>query len=264
MTRTHLPLGVALGSIGLPAREWLELARQLAALPIDRLWVWDHLLGRGDRATPVLESLALVSAALTANPELRVGTLVLDVTKRHPAVAAKAAATIAALAPGRFTLGLGAGGDAAEHEALEIPFGATEARIVALGDAIRVARELMEGDVAPRPAPRVEIVIAGDHPASIDLAARAADGWVAPVASFKDGRRALRAAAQRAGRPAAMPRAYVVQELSRSSTIAATPFGQNPVGWLAEWAGHGADVAIVTLRSAADVAELAELLAALR
>ena len=48
MARAHLPLGVALGSVGLPAGEWLRLARQLGDLEIDRLWIWDHLIGRAE------------------------------------------------------------------------------------------------------------------------------------------------------------------------------------------------------------------------
>ena len=115
--RRHLPVSVALGSVGLTAPDWLVLAGTLAELPIERVWVWDHLLGRGDPATPVLEALTLAAAALATYPTLNVGTLVLDVTKRHPALVAKSVATISSIAPGRFMLGLGAGGDAAEHAA---------------------------------------------------------------------------------------------------------------------------------------------------
>ena len=108
-------IGIALGTVGLDAREWLQRADQIAQLPIDRLWIWDHLIGRGATPRPALEALALAAAALARCETLRVGTLVLDVTKRHHAVVASWAATVASYAPGRLLLGFGAGGDAAGH-----------------------------------------------------------------------------------------------------------------------------------------------------
>ena len=133
MTRTSpIPVGVALGTIGLEGDAWLRAAALLATAPIDRLWIWDHLMGRGAPERPVLEATTLAAAALALSPNLHVGTLVLDVTKRHPALTAKIAATLDAIAPGRFTLGIGAGGDAAEHDALGMPYGEVGERIAAL------------------------------------------------------------------------------------------------------------------------------------
>ncbi len=124
MTRTTpLTVGVALGTIGLEGDAWLRAASRLAVGPIDRLWIWDHLMGRGAPERSVLEATTLAAAALALSPNLHVGTLVLDVTKRHPALTAKIAATLDAIAPGRFTLGIGAGGDAAEHDALGMAYG---------------------------------------------------------------------------------------------------------------------------------------------
>ena len=68
-------------------------------------------MGRGAPERPVLEALTLASAALAQHPTLCVGTLVLDVTKRHPALVAKSVATITSFAPGRLLIGLGAGGN---------------------------------------------------------------------------------------------------------------------------------------------------------
>ena len=112
--------------------------------------------------------------------------------------------------------------------------------------------------------PPIEIVVAGDRPDSIDLAARLADGWVAPTETFESGLAVLRASALRAGRRAGLPRTYVVQELRRDRPLDATPFGADPAGWLDAWASRGADSAIVTVRRAADVTALAACLAALR
>lgn len=260
--RRHLPVSVALGSVGLTAPDWLVLAGTLAELPIERVWVWDHLLGRGDPATPVLEALTLAAAALATYPTLNVGTLVLDVTKRHPALVAKSVATIASIAPGRFMLGLGAGGDAAEHAALKIPFGPVDARIAILADTVAACRSMLEGDASPRPNPPVPILVAGDHPASIALAARSADAWVAPVATFDAGVAAVRERAAQAQRRT--PHCYVLQELKRSESLAASPFGLDPAGYLANLRERGADAAIVTLRSRADLTDFAALMEHLR
>jgi alkanesulfonate monooxygenase SsuD/methylene tetrahydromethanopterin reductase-like flavin-dependent oxidoreductase (luciferase family) len=143
-------LGVALGTIGLSASEWFDCAGELAQLPIERVWIWDHLMGRGAAERPVLEALSLAAAALARYESLAVGTLVLDVTKRHPALAAKSIATIASLAEGRLAVGLGAGGDAAEHQALGMEFGAAEERLTLMEETIGIFRALLEGDPAQR------------------------------------------------------------------------------------------------------------------
>ena len=142
MTRTSpIPVGVALGTIGLEGDEWLRAAALLATAPIDRLWIWDHLMGRGAPERPVLEATTLAAAALTLNSNLRVGTLVLDVTKRHPALTAKIAATLDAIAPGRFTLGIGAGGRTYVFES-----DATRTRVRTAGDGyISLGGELGSG-----------------------------------------------------------------------------------------------------------------------
>ena len=62
----------------------------------------------------VVEPSRLGAAAVRLDASRAVGTLVLDVTKRHAALAAKSSATIASLAEGRLAIGIGAGGDAAE------------------------------------------------------------------------------------------------------------------------------------------------------
>lgn len=278
MTKSGPRIGVALGTIGLSANEWLECAGELAKLPIERVWIWDHLMGRGAPDRPVLEALTLASAAVTRHPTLSVGTLVLDVTKRHPALAAKSIATIATLAEGRIAVGIGAGGDAAEHEALGIDFGRVEERLELLEESVEIFRAMLEGDPthritriqqgsapalneaasAPRPSHRVPLYVAGDHERSIHLAARAGDGWIAPVASFARGIRRFRDASERAGRSGLI--AFVLQELGRGESLDGTPFGLDPQGWLAAQGEAGADSVVITVRDRSDVAQLSAMI----
>ena len=282
MTQTApLPIGVALGTIGLEGDAWLRAAALLAAGPIDRLWIWDHLMGRGAPERPVLEGTTLAAAALAQNPNLHVGTLVLDVTKRHPALTAKIAATLDAIAPGRFTLGIGAGGDAAEHDALGMPYGEVGERIAALSEQVAVARAMLSGDPsermtlttpgslngaasAPRPGARLRLLIAGDHPSSIGLAASFADEWVAPAASFTAGLTQLRERERATGRAKPLVRTHLLHQLSASERLIDSPFGRDPEGVLEEAHAAGADGLIVTVRTERDAEEALQLLAKLR
>ena len=282
MTQTApLPIGVALGTIGLEGDAWLRAAALLATAPIDRLWIWDHLMGRGAPERPVLEGTSLAAAALAQNPNLHVGTLVLDVTKRHPALTAKIAATLDAIAPGRFTLGIGAGGDAAEHDALGMPYGEVGERIAALSEQVAVARAMLSGDPserltlttpaslngaasAPRPGARLRLLIAGDHPSSIGLAASFADEWVAPAATFAAGLAQLRERERATGRAKPLVRTHLLHQLSASERLIDSPFGRDPQGVLAEARAAGADGLIVTVRTERDAEEALQLLAKLR
>ena len=282
MTRTTpLPVGVALGTIGLEGDAWLRVASRLATGPIDRLWIWDHLMGRGAPDRPVLEATSLAAAALAQNPNLHIGTLVLDVTKRHPALTAKIAATLDAIAPGRFTLGIGAGGDATEHDALGMPYGEVGERIAALTELVAVARAMLSGDPseritlsapgslngaasAPRPGARLRLLIAGDHPSSISLAASFADEWVAPAASFAAGLAQLRERERATGRAKPLVRTHLLHQLSASERLIDSPFGRDPQGVLAEAHAAGADGLIVTVRTERDAEEALQLLAKLR
>jgi len=282
VTRTSpIPVGVALGTIGLDGDAWLRAAALLAAGPIDRLWIWDHLMGRGAPERPVLEGTSLAAAVLAQNPNLHVGTLVLDVTKRHPALTAKIAATLDAIAPGRFTLGIGAGGDAAEHDALGMPYGEVGERIAALSEQVAVARAMLVGDSserltlttpgslngaasAPRPGARLRLLIAGDHPSSISLAASFADEWVAPAASFAVGLAQLRERERATGRAKPLVRTHLLHQLSVSERLIDSPFGRDPEGVLAEAHAAGADGLIVTVRTERDAEEALQLLAKLR
>jgi alkanesulfonate monooxygenase SsuD/methylene tetrahydromethanopterin reductase-like flavin-dependent oxidoreductase (luciferase family) len=235
-------------------------------------------MGRGAAERPVLEALSLAAAALARYESLAVGTLVLDVTKRHPALAAKSIATIASLAEGRLAVGLGAGGDAAEHQALGMEFGAAEERLTLMEETIGIFRAMLEGDPAqrvtrraeggapslleaasaPRPAHQVPLYVAGDHERSIDLAARAGDGWIAPAASFAQGVTRFRGASERAGRTGLV--AFALQELGKGESLKETPFGRDPQGWLAAQGEAGADSVVITVRDRSDIVQLSAMI----
>ena len=85
-----------------------ELASHAVDAGIDHLTVGDHVsFADGHGADGLIQATALLSA----HPRLSVQTGVYLIALRHPAVVARQLATIALLAPGRFTFGVGVGGD---------------------------------------------------------------------------------------------------------------------------------------------------------
>ena len=82
-----------------------------------------------------------------ATERLDVGTGVTCPTIRiHPAIVAQAAATTAALMPGRFFLGVGTGENLNEH-VLGQRWPPTELRLEMLEEAVEVMRQLWEGEL---------------------------------------------------------------------------------------------------------------------
>jgi probable F420-dependent oxidoreductase len=161
-----------------------SLARKAEAIGCSALVLPDHLIGQY-AAMPVL---AVVAAA---TKRLRVGTFVLNVGLRHPAVLAQDLATLDALSGGRLEIGLGAGWNKPEHDAIGIPFEPTGVRIERLTEAIAILKGCFaEGpfsfsgehytitghDGVPKPAqrPHPPIFLGGGGKRLLTLAAREA------------------------------------------------------------------------------------------
>lgn len=136
------------------------------------MWLPDHLLGIPDPGTAVLEAWTTLSALAEATGRVGLGTLVVSATFRPPRVLAKAVATLDEMAPGRLTLGLGAGWLRAEHEAFGLPFPPHRERVARLVETIEAVREL---------APAVPVLVGGASATLMDVAARHADLWNAPA-----------------------------------------------------------------------------------
>jgi G6PDH family F420-dependent oxidoreductase len=136
---------------------------------------------------------SVIGAIAHATEQLSLGTAVTCPTMRtHPAIIAHAAATSAAMMPGRFFLGLGTGENLNEHI-----FGQgwpeTEVRQQRLEEAVEVIRLLWQGGnkshhgrhytvenarlyTLPDPLPPIYLAVGG--PKSAELAGRIADGLV--------------------------------------------------------------------------------------
>ncbi len=136
---------------------------------------------------------SVIGAIAHATTRLSLGTSVTCPTMRiHPAIIAQAAATSAAMMPGRFFLGLGTGENPNEH-ILGQGWPETEVRQARLQEAVEVIRLLWQGGnrshhgphytvenarlyTLPDPLPPIYLAVGG--PRSAELAGRLADGFV--------------------------------------------------------------------------------------
>ncbi|HET9172783.1 MAG TPA: TIGR03621 family F420-dependent LLM class oxidoreductase [Actinospica sp.] len=96
-------------------------------------FIWPDHIG----ANAPLPLLAMVAAA---TERLRVGTFVLNVCLRNPAVLAQELATIDRLSGGRLDVGIGAGWNKPEHDAIGIPFEPVGVRLERLAEAVAILK----------------------------------------------------------------------------------------------------------------------------
>jgi alkanesulfonate monooxygenase SsuD/methylene tetrahydromethanopterin reductase-like flavin-dependent oxidoreductase (luciferase family) len=192
-------------------------------------WMSDHLSdANAERGGGAFESLTTAAALAHRVPGKWIGIAVLANTFRHPAVVAKAATVLDNATGGRFALGLGTGWHEGEHETFGIPLPPMPERFARFESAVRTLRTLFsEAALMPPGVTRDDpfyplrgatlepppirnggplLILGGQRPRGIALAARFADGWVLPgthagdTAYFAGRRDALVEALEEAGR----------------------------------------------------------------
>ena len=145
MTPVPFATHVALRSIGATYPWWRDQAIRLEAAGYDGVACWDHFISRGVKTDPVVECWTTLTGVAAVTTRLRVMPFVLNVMNRHPAVVARAAATLQEVASGRLTLGIGIGGHPVEHHAYGIPYPDVAERVARLEEAVAVLRALWTG-----------------------------------------------------------------------------------------------------------------------
>jgi probable F420-dependent oxidoreductase len=169
-----------------PRDEWLAMIRRAEDLGFSTYLALDHFV-RG------LDPVASLMAAALATTTMRVGGFVFDNDFRHPALLAKAAATIDVLSDGRFELGIGAGWLKEEYDQTGIPFDPATVRIARMEEAIRLLKLIFREDptvsfagehytvtnliCTPRPVqrPHPPFLIGGGSKRVLSIAGREAD-----------------------------------------------------------------------------------------
>jgi alkanesulfonate monooxygenase SsuD/methylene tetrahydromethanopterin reductase-like flavin-dependent oxidoreductase (luciferase family) len=199
------------------------LLERIAAAGIDHVTVGDHVSFAAGRGA---DGLVQATALLCSHPWLRVETGVYVVTLRHPAVIARQVATLCSLAPGRFTFGVGIGGD--DPRELELCGVDPKTRGARGTETIELLRALMSGEevtysghffqvesaaIRPAPEPRPPLVVGGRSDAALTRAGRLGDAWMGVWVSpdrFAAATRRFAESAAAAGREVAEPR-HVMQ-----------------------------------------------------
>jgi probable F420-dependent oxidoreductase len=161
---------------------WQDLARRVEDLGFATLHTADHV-GAPDPWLP------LVTAA-EVTTSLRVGPLVMNLALHHPALVARAAATVDRLTDGRLELGVGTGWARPEHEATGIPLPPPAGRVDHFADALEVLVSLLrDGSSTSRGGITADVEQLGVAPVQQPHP---------PVLIGANGRRMIRLAAQHA------------------------------------------------------------------
>jgi len=174
----------------------LELWQHLESTGWDTACVSDHFMpNTREREGAVLEAWSTLSALAAVVPRMRIGTIVLGNTYRHPAAVAKMAAQVDIISGGRLLLGIGAAWQRNEHEAYGIPFYTMRERLERLDEACTVIRllwterrsnfngryyQLADAPLDPKPVqkPHPELMIGGGgERVTLRIAAKHADHW---------------------------------------------------------------------------------------
>ena len=174
----------------------LDFWRHLERTGWDIACVTDHFMpNTKEREGSMLESWSSLSALAALVPRIRVGTIVLGNTYRHPAVVAKMAAQVDIISGGRLVLGMGAGWQQNEHEAYGIPFYTLRERLARLDEACEVIKslwterrsdfkghyyQLTDAPLDPKPVqtPHPELMIGGGgERVTLRIVAKHADHW---------------------------------------------------------------------------------------
>ncbi len=205
-----------------------DLARAIERIGYDHIDIFDHVVmgvpiegrarGPYNAAMPILEALTALAYLAAVTSRVTLGTEVLVLPQRQPALVAKQVSTLDSLSGGRIRLGVGVGWQESEYDALGESFRTRGAR---MDDAIRLLRAYwtdaevttagphyrtisMAMEPKPPQGARLPIWIGGNSEAAYRRVGRLGDGWLASrvtdPASARESIESIRRHAERAGR----------------------------------------------------------------
>jgi alkanesulfonate monooxygenase SsuD/methylene tetrahydromethanopterin reductase-like flavin-dependent oxidoreductase (luciferase family) len=188
MASVRVGLFPLVGQPGGGSKQLQATLARVAEAGIDHLCVGDHVsffVGAGS------DGLITATSLLAAEAELPVYVGLYLLPLRHPVPVARQLATIAQLAPGRLTLGVGIGGE--DRHEIEVCGVDPKTRGRRMDECLRILRGLADGTpvtfqgeffslqdamIVPAPSPRIPLIVGGRSEAAVSRAARLGDGWL--------------------------------------------------------------------------------------
>lgn len=190
----------------MPGPELAAFSRELEDLGYFSLGFPDHyFVGKGPDFVPLHEPFAAMSYVGAVTTRLRLVCIVAANDFRHPALYARAVASIDVLSDGRVEAGIGAGWFGPEFDAIGTPFDTPGVRIDRLEEAIAVIKSLWTngrtdysgkhyrisgapGLPKPIQRPHPPLLIGAGGPKMLNLAGRHADvvGLTSNLRNFED------------------------------------------------------------------------------
>jgi F420-dependent oxidoreductase-like protein len=210
----RLGLSVGYWGLGLSSEQQLALVKEAEAAAFDSVWAAEAY---GSDAATVLAWLA------AQTERIRIGSAILQMPARSPAMAAMTAATLDQLSNGRMLLGIGPSGPQVAEgwhgQRFARQLTRTREYVEIVRKALARERLVYEGDTYTLPLPdgpgkalkltiapvqeRIPIYVAAIGPKNTSLAGEIADGWLPMFFSpehVDESRRLLEEGAARAGR----------------------------------------------------------------
>ncbi len=171
-----------------------SFAERAEALGFDSIWVPDHLLPHLDALGgpgAIHEAWTLVAALAASTSRIEIGTLVIALPWRNPALLAKMAVEADEVSGGRLILGIGTGYHEPEFAAFGYP-PADDRPVARFEEALQILVPLLRGETVtftgrfhaaheavllPPPSRRIPLLIAARGPRLLRVTARWADAW---------------------------------------------------------------------------------------
>lgn len=180
----------------------LAMAQTAESIGFDAVWVSDHV-GFGDpdgEWTGAWESWTLLSALAASTRRVDLGTYVLALPFRNPALVAKMAETLDEISGGRVILGIGAGWNEPEFTSYGVPFDDRfrrfEEGLRIITDMLRRGRSTYDGRTIETRSARLEprgprpqglpVMVGAGGPRMLRLTAELADHWNGGLPAFEE------------------------------------------------------------------------------
>jgi alkanesulfonate monooxygenase SsuD/methylene tetrahydromethanopterin reductase-like flavin-dependent oxidoreductase (luciferase family) len=158
---------------------------------LDSIWAFEHVIFRmpNQHERGALEAWTIMAMLGEATKRIEIGSLVLGMRFRNPALLAKMAVTLDAAIDGRLTLGVSAGWHDPEYQAFGWP---TSHRLGRTEEGFHVLRGLLDGErvtfegrfvqaddavLLPAPTRRIPLLVTSRMGRMARIAARYADLW---------------------------------------------------------------------------------------